>query len=214
MKRHLIYSLAFLALIACTKESNDENNDKNENTRPTSGQSIDLGLSVNWAGWNIGASSPQENGDYFAWGETTGKEIYHWDNYYFMNSEGDYDFPSNNISGTKYDAATVKWGNEWRMPTAKEFQELIDNCVWEYAQYNGKWGYFVTGSNGNSIFIPAAGFHWEKNSELQDEGQWGQYLTGERSSSFSIGLLFCDEYAEVSNNNPVYIGLPIRAVNN
>lgn len=212
MKRYLMYSFAFLALVACSKESNDENYDKNENTRPTSGQSVDLGLSVKWAGWNIGASSPQENGDYFAWGETAEKELYHWDNYCFMNAEGNYDFPSDNICGTKYDAATVKWGNEWRMPTTEELQELIDNCEWEYAQYKDKWGYFVTGPNGNSIFIPAAGLHWERSPELQFDGEWGYYWTGERRIGCSIGLDFCDEYAVVSDNNPVYLGLPIRAV--
>lgn len=206
MKRLIIYILTVLTVFACTEKIPDLN----------SQQSVDLGLSVEWAGWNIGASSPEECGDYFAWGETETKDIYHWDNYIFMNNDtGNYELPGNNICGTKYDAAKEKWGNEWRMPTMAEVQELIDNCTWEYGVFNGQNGYYVTGQNGNSIFIPSAGLHWDGDTEILYKNEYGQYWTGELAgSSSAYSIMFSEWGCEVSDNNPVYMGYPIRAVKN
>ena len=108
---------------------------------------VDLGLSVKWATCNIGASKPEDCGDYFAWGEDETKPKY---------------YPSNNTTENSYfkfrDAARKKWSGTWRMPTANEFQELIDNCEWTWTTQGVLDGYKVTSKkNGNSIFLPAAG---------------------------------------------------------
>ena len=113
---------------------------------------VDLGLSVKWATCNVGASKPEDNGDYFAWGETYTKSSYDIDNCetYYKNIS--------NIGGTSCDVARVKWGGTWRMPTKDEFQGLIDNCTWTWTTQNGANGYKVTSKkNGKSIFLPAAG---------------------------------------------------------
>ena len=117
---------------------------------------IDLGLSVRWATCNIGADSPEEYGDYFAWGETETKSSYDIDNCETWGKE------ITDIKGTSRDVAHVKWGSPWRMPTEEEFKELIVYCDWEWVSSNKKeekiTGYMVTSKrNGNSIFLPAAG---------------------------------------------------------
>lgn len=126
---------------------------------------VDLGLSVKWASCNVGAESPEEYGDYFAWGETEEKSDYDWETYkWWSDANGDGQSEENemidignNISGTKYDVAHVKWGGGWRMPTKNEIQELVDRCSWKMTIYSEVNGYLVTGPNGNSIFLPAAG---------------------------------------------------------
>ena len=125
----------------------------------TIGQEVDLGLSVNWAGWNIGASSPEQHGGYYAWGETEEKKRYDWTTYKYYDAliDGGANL-GNNISGTQYDSARRCWRGSWRMPTQAEFNELISKCTWTWFQYKGVNGYKVTGYNGNSIFLPATGY--------------------------------------------------------
>ena len=124
----------------------------------SAGAVVDLGLSVYWCSCNVGAESPEEYGDYYAWGETKPKSSYRRENYSYYNTETEtYTDIGENISGTEYDAATVNLGSDWKMPTKDEFQELLDNCIWEWTQISGVNGYKITGSNGNSIFIPATG---------------------------------------------------------
>ena len=136
--------------------------------RPTPGQWVDLGLpsGIKWAGWNVGASAPEEYGGYFAWGETSEKSVYDVDSYQHMEIYGYYSdgtpkrrykYISDCISGTSYDVATVRWGGGARMPTREEIDELCDECYWEGGYLNGVEGAFVIGPNGNSIFIPFAG---------------------------------------------------------
>lgn len=113
-------------------------------------EAIDLGLSVLWASCNVGANRPEEFGDYFAWGEITPKSEY-TDYNYVGEYRGD-------IAGNpEHDAATANWGKEWRMPSREEQIELIDNCIWQWTTVNDVNGMLVTGPNGNSIFLPAAG---------------------------------------------------------
>ncbi len=134
-----------------------------QNVSVTTGDAIDLGLSVKWASCNVGATSPEEYGDYFAWGETTPK----LDNYtsnsvtYGLSAS---ELESCDIIGADgnltaaYDAATVNWGGDWRMPTLNEIGELIHKCSWSWTTRNGVKGCKVTGPNGSSIFLPAAGY--------------------------------------------------------
>lgn len=126
-------------------------------TPPTTGthkghEWVDLGLSVKWATCNVGASTPGDYGNYYAWGETSTKREYTTSNCASIGkSWGD-------IGGnSSRDAARANWGGNWRMPTKAEFQELVDNCTWTWTTQDGHKGYRVTGENGQSIFLPAAG---------------------------------------------------------
>lgn len=109
---------------------------------------VDLGLSVKWANHNIGANSPEEYGDLYAWGEINPKTTFTDANY------NCWDITEYNISGTIYDVAHTQWGDGARIPTKEEFQELIDNCSFRYGRYKGIYGYYITGKNGKQIFIP------------------------------------------------------------
>lgn len=133
---------------------------------------VDLGLSVKWATCNVGASRPEEYGDYFAWGETSPKSDYSWstlkycsgytdENVRFSKYVTDYKYGSiDNKTRLEYDddVAHVKWGGSWRMPTVDEIEELINKCTWRLTTKNDKQGYLVTSTvNGKSIFLPLAG---------------------------------------------------------
>ena len=119
-------------------------------------EAVDLGLSVYWSKYNLGANSPEEIGGQFAWGETNPKDSYSINNYsYYDNDRAMYIDIGDNIYGTKYDAATVNLGANWRMPTKEEMKELLDKCNSEWTQINGVNGLKFTGTNGNYIFFPA-----------------------------------------------------------
>ena len=133
---------------------------------------VDLGLSVKWATCNVGASKPEEYGDYFAWGENHPKSTYNWSTYKWCDGSGTtltkYNSDSSNgIVDNKRtlalddDAARVNWGGSWRIPTTQELEELRTECTWILTTQNGVKGYNVTSkNNGNSIFLPAAGYHY------------------------------------------------------
>ena len=129
---------------------------------------VDLGLSVKWATCNVGANAPHGYGNYYAWGETSTKNGYYEDNSRtFRKSMSD-------ISGNaSYDAARANWGGTWRLPTKKEMEELVDKCTWQWITQSGIEGYKVTGPNGNSIFLPAAGFC--NGSSYNYVGEYGYY---------------------------------------
>lgn len=119
---------------------------------------VDLGLSVKWASWNMGASSDQEVGGYYGWGDATGTLKSRYNNDYAVGNT------KTDIAGTKYDLAHAKWGGKWRMPTQAEFEEL-KQCTWKFtSSYKGTGikGYIISGKPGsgmenNSIFMPRAG---------------------------------------------------------
>ncbi|MBR5982206.1 MAG: InlB B-repeat-containing protein [Bacteroidales bacterium] len=134
---------------------------------------VDLGLpsGTKWAICNVGAENPEETGNYYAWGETTTKETYDWTTYSFCN--GNYNTLTKYCSSSIYgdngfwdsktnlqsidDAATVNWGEGWRMPTKEEYEELMNNCILEWTTINEVSGGQFTGPNGNTIFLPASG---------------------------------------------------------
>lgn len=135
---------------------------------------IDLGLpsGTMWACCNVGANAPKEFGGKYAWGETETKDVYNiktykfakevdpnsYDGHYWiwMDYRYIYVYIGNNISGTDYDVAHVRWGKPWRMPTSTESQEICDNCTWVEYTLNGTAGYKVIGPNDNYIFMPKA----------------------------------------------------------
>ena len=153
-------------------------------------ESVDLGLSVRWAANNVGAGSPEDYGDYYAWGETETKEKYSTTNSTWYEKEAE------DISGTEYDVAHVKWGGSWRMPTKDEWEELVDGCTWTWTTLNGVNGYQVTGSNGNSIFLPAAGDYYEGKHYNAGSGYYLSSTPYEAGvSQYSYILYFnSDEY--------------------
>lgn len=113
---------------------------------------VDLGLSVKWAGWNLGANSTEQKGGYYGWADPQGINRSLDDNQYPSAT------PPGAISGTQYDTARRLWGNNWRMPNAYELLELYNECKWEWTTFKGVYGSKITGPNGNAIFLPAAGF--------------------------------------------------------
>ena len=149
-------------------------------------EAIDLGLSVKWANVNVGAISPEDYGDYFAWGETEPKKEYLLLNYKFKLGTDYKCLFSKYITKSSYgtvdnktvldpedDAAHVNWGGSWRMPTDEECDELINNCTWTWTTENGVKGIKLTGPNGKSIFLPAAGYRYD--ADLVRAGSDGYY---------------------------------------
>ncbi len=148
-----------------------DNDDASSSDYPVpdlSSMGVDLGLSVKWAMCNVGASSPSDYGDYFAWGEIVSKEEYTEAN------SVTYGVEMESIEGVPmYDVATAKWGEPWRLPTVGEIDELIDSCQWNWDIIDEHSGYTVTGPSGNSIFLPATG--WYHGVSLNDAGDIGHY---------------------------------------
>ncbi len=170
-------------------------------------EAIDLGLSVEWASWNVGATAPEEYGGYYAWGEVEEKDDYSESTYlYYQN--GEYVHIGADISGTEYDVAHVKWGDGWRMPTKSELQELCENCSWNWTTQNGVNGYKVIGSNGNSIFLPAAGDRYgTEASSVSDGFYWSSSLV---EGTYYAYLFYF--YSRSTDWSYRYGGLPVRPV--
>lgn len=160
-------------------------------------EAIDLGLpsGLKWASFNLGATKPEEYGDYFAWGETEPKSAYSWETYkWSMGTENSYikycpnpDWGYNGFSDERTqlvpedDAASVNLGDKWRIPTAVEMDELLRFCDTEWTSENGISGHKLTGPNGNSIFLPFAGA--AAGTERGDFGTAGAYWTSSLSDS-------------------------------
>lgn len=159
-------------------------------------RAVDLGLSVKWADRNVAAVTPEDYGGYYAWGETTMKSSYEVDNSLTygktldqLRSEGIVDGNNNLTAG--YDAATANWGSGWRMPTKAEQDELMADCTWTWTVQNGVNGYKVTSKkNGNSIFLPAAGYRY--GGSLYYTSSYGDYwsATAYDGSGNAYGIYF------------------------
>ena len=161
---------------------------------------IDLGLPSGtlWACCNVGASKPEDYGNYYAWGETQPKSVYDWDTYRW--GSGKYELTKYNTKsnyGTvdgkttlddSDDAAIANWGAPWRMPSGG--LELIRNTTSIWTTENGVYGRKFTGPNGSSIFLPAAGFRM--NSDLHSVGLFGSYWLGSLTESFPDGASSLD----------------------
>ena len=130
---------------------------------------VDLGLRVKWATCNVGANTPEEYGNYYAWGETSTKSRYNKDNCKTWKRS------MSDIRGkSSYDAARANWGGSWRLPTKAEFDELLNNCTRQWTTQNGVKGMrFTSKRNGNSIFLPAAGDRYGTSTYLA--GDTGLY---------------------------------------
>ena len=176
------------------------------------GEAVDLGLpsGLKWASWNVGAYAPEEYGSNFSWGEVNPKwdytNTYKWVTYIeseFRSLLTKYNGDSSNgtvdnktILDMEDDAAHANWGSSWRMPTDAEWTELENNCTWTWMTQNGANGYLVTGSNGNCIFLPAAGCR--KEMGLEDAGTNGYYW----SSSLDVHYPFTAKYMKFNSKGP------------
>ena len=170
---------------------------------------VDLGLPSGtlWATCNIGANAPEEYGDYFAWGETEPKDNYDWNTYKwydydhrsftkyhrdeaYYDDSGSYIVPAdgNTVLDPEDDAAYVNWSPFWRMPTSDQQKELVEHCTWTWTTRNGVFGQLVTGPNGNTIFLPAAGRRLADS--LDNAGTGGFYLSRMVLSNFHAFFLY------------------------
>lgn len=170
---------------------------------------VDLGLPSGtlWATCNVGATSPEGYGDYFVWGDPVGHDEeannsaywYQWKYYKWCN--GDYRSMTKYCVDSYYgtvdnkmtldpedDAASVNWGGDWRMPSETEYNELMESCTWTWTTINDVNGYKVSGSNGNWIFLPAAGYR--SDSDKRSLGAYGNYWANNFSSYYSEGAYF------------------------
>ena len=193
----LIAMLCMPVITSCSEDEEEMLLNPDNDPYNGSHEYVDLGLSVKWATCNVGATTPEGYGDYFAWGETTPKTTYDWSTYKYCN--GTWNTMTKYCTDSYYgtvdnkttleltdDAAHVNWGGSWRMPTKAEQDELIYNCTWTWTTQNRVNGYKVTSKkNGNSIFLPAAGYR--NNSLLYDAGSRGFYW----SSSLDTRGAYC-----------------------
>ncbi len=180
-----------------TVKNKDVNGSGNENTGEDDlfgipvPEAVDLGLSVKWASFNLGASKPEEYGYYYAWGETSPKTDYSWNTYKWGNPPSKY----NQTDGKETldpsdDAARVVLKGNWRMPTYEEEKELYEKCSRVYTQINGINGYQITGPNGNSIFLPSAGLY-DGGSSCYDQNYGGWYWSSSLCTvTYASGFYF------------------------
>ena len=186
---------------------------------------VDLGLSVKWATCNVGATTPDGYGDYFAWGETSPKDNYQWSTYKYCNgsetsltkynTSSDYGTVDNKTTlELSDDAARANWGGKWRMSTQAEQDELRNNCTWTWTTQSGVNGYKVTSNtNGNSIFLPAAGFR--SGTSVTYVGSRGFYLSSsldESHPSYAYYSFFYSGSMDLSYSHRRYYGRTVRAV--
>ena len=205
-------------------------------------EAVDLGLpsGLKWASFNLGASKPEEYGDYYAWGETEpyyssldpltwkdGKDAgYAWSSYKWcmgsdktltkycnFSSYGFNGFTDNKtVLDLEDDAAHMNLGGTWRMPTDAEWTELREKCTWTWTTQNGVDGRLVTASNGNGIFLPAAGYR--RDADLYGVGSYGHYwssslYTGNPSRAWYVDFYSRNVYGSYSSR---YIGFSVRPV--
>lgn len=203
---------------------------------------LGLPSGLKWATCNVGANKPEEYGDYFAWGETEpyyteghsrdnpcsdweiGKTSYNWASYKWC--DGSFDNLTKYCANSKYgavdnkkvldpedDVTHMNWDGDWRMPTQEEQDELRTECTWTWGSQNGVNGYTIVGPNGNSIFLPAAGFRI--NSVLNNVGSNGYYWSSLfylRTSYDAYGLIFSPSGVDWYHDNSRCDGFTVRPV--
>ena len=189
---------------------------------------VDLGLPSGtlWATCNVGASSPEELGSYFAWGETATKDFYDWSTYKWCNNNymkmtkyctvsnyGNDGFVDNKTElDLEDDAAYVNWGPSWRIPSYEQFEELCTSCTSLWTQHNGVNGLMFTGPNGNNLFLPATGMLWGKGlgGVGADGYYWSRTLYNYPNDAFI--LIFKSNVLSYWDCSYRSIGLTVRAV--
>ena len=191
---------------------------------------VDLGLPSGtlWATCNVGATTPEEYGDYFAWGETTPKDYYAWSTHKYSN--GDYTLLTKYCFDSSYgyngftdnlttllpedDAATANWGGGWRTPTKIQWEELLYYTTSTWKTQNGVYGRLFTAANGRCLFLPAAGIRFE--DRLDSAGHFGFYSSSslDRGKSYMAGIYYFGQskYDDYVSSNSRIMGQSVRAV--
>lgn len=185
---------------------------------------IDLGLpsETKWSCCNVGASNPEDYGNYYAWGETITKNFFSWKNYSYGNDTNDnnrFDDDEmislgNDIAGSQYDVAYTYYGKKWRMPSKEDFEELMDYCTYTLTEYNGIKGGLFTGLNGNKLFMPAAGY-WDNDYEDRLASGPGVYWTSTQHPTIkqsAYGPIFGNDGFHVMTWWARWHGLPVRPI--
>ena len=192
-------------------------------------QIVDLGLKSGtlWAGWNIGAESPEGCGGYYSWGETIDKEVYNWEHYFdLIGQDGDKRVfesfqPNGNrtiVGNPEADVATAVWGSHWTMPSKDQIDELLRDCKWTWTSLKGQRGFVVRGPNKRRIFLPAAGCYFENlgPSSISQFDKTCFYWCGEldeRYTSRAYCLIMLENYPKYYDRNGERCdGKPVRAV--
>ena len=185
-----IDSLVFVSIHACLDENHPH--------------IIDLGLpsGTKWACCNIGAEVPEDYGGFYAWGETLEKSHYALDNYSYLDENDKYFFLGEDIAATAYDVSYVNWGDSWRMPSDEQIKELLDNCTCKWFLLNDVCGLLVTGSNGATIFLPAAGY--------SKDGFFGGISSGGNYWSSTVRPLNNDAFGFYFDSRGLYRGFSSR----
>ena len=226
-----------LVITSCSCDDDEEENKESvqqiflicpDNNHP---HMIDLGLpsGTKWACCNVGASSPEKAGGYYAWGETEEKDFYYESNYRFVkgkDNDGDGQIDEgleiidigDNIAGTPYDVANVQWGIKWQMPTEEQFWELWSRCKKNKIKTNSIDCMEFIGSNGGRIIIPLVGV--KSGLEFQNSGI-GCYWTSDALRGFNSeiilsakSVIFSVESLMIMGSGKTSDGLPIRAISN
>ncbi len=179
---------------------------------------VDLGTGVGWATCNLMASSPDQPGSYYMWGETYARSQCWWSNYSLYHGSGSYldedafSTPSQDISGSSYDAVSKNMGGGWRMPDRSEFYALINNCSLEVGEYNGTAGFIVTGPSGKSIFLPASGRKKKDEVDLTNTVYlWSSTASG-TSNAYYLDYKTKNLDASGIKTMGRYYGMPMRGV--
>ena len=208
----MILSFASCEKVSATDNKTPEENEPELTENTINGHEyVDLGVpsGLKWATCNVGATTPEEHGDYFAWGETASKTEYTEDNCTTWGTD------ISDISGNAtYDAARANWGGSWRMPTKAEMEELIENCTWTWTAQNGVNGVSVVGANGNNIFLPAAG-GYEEPTICSGIGSFGCYWTSTSGEDNEIAyylLIRSDDYIKKVRYFDRYGGMTVRPI--
>lgn len=187
---------------------------------------VDLGLPSGtlWATCNVGAITPECYGNYFAWGETAAKTSYCWSTYKYCNgsqesltkycNESDYGLKGFTDKlktlQTSDDAATVNWGEDWRIPTKAEWEELYENTTNKWTTLNGVSGRLFSAKNGQSLFLPAAGNRYE--NDLDQIGPRGLYWSSSYRYDIFAWYFHFDSSNFYMNGSYRYYGFSIRPV--
>lgn len=219
MKNVTLFSAALLLLFACVKEIPAVGPDDDDVKVPEG--AVDLGIvltrpdgttyPVFWAECNVGASKPEEFGDFFAWGETSTKTSFSPANYQWKSG-----YPHAELA-PEDDAAYVNMGPQWRTPSKEQLQALRRECRWEKATLNGVTGYYVIGKNDNKIFLPFAGYmYYSDNQGVISSGNWWSRSRNQESgvNIYYMGIDYKHGIEEYTNHTAPQNGNSVRAVYN
>ena len=175
---------------------------------------VDLGLSVLWADCNVGGTTDAPTGELYGWGDATGLKTSQDVNDYLDYKGGLYLSTPKDISGTKYDIASQKWGEKWKMPNRKQWEELITKCQWKKVKQGHIEGYRVWGPNGNTIFLPFTGIRFDKNVSNTYSGYYWTSELAQDDNTCAYYFYFDAETwnDNVNTRNYVYSGRAVRPI--